>query len=510
MNTRYLSKSQYTRGMQCAKSLWLYREKKELQDPVSPEQQAIFDAGTEVGILAQSWLKGGVLIKAGHDDPESAIEETWAAIEAGAKVLYEAAFVYDGVLVRVDIMAKGPGDVWDLYEVKSTTEAKDHLLLDVAIQRYVVKGAGIKLGVAHLVHLDPGYVRQGPVDLQRLFLPIDVNRDTEAMLDLIPAQLRDMKKSNAAPEPPKIDIGPRCTKPYDCSFTGHCWAHVPEYSVFNLSGARMDKKTVLWNAGHKRITDIPSCSCVTKKCTCGNRLTDYQDIQRMVAKTGKPHIHVEAIRKLLTGIGYPQSFVDFEAVNPAVPPYDGLRPYQQLPFEVSIHRRAERGAPLEHFEYLADGTRDPRRELADFLREHIDGTGPLVAYHKSYEGGILRSLGAHLGGGAAGALAEFEGRLWDLADPFRQALYAHPGFLGRWSIKAVLPVIVPDMSYDGLLIQDGAGAMQAYTKLMDPKTTEAERAAIMTALRLYCGQDTLAMVRILDHLELLVGAPAEA
>lgn len=494
---RYLSKSQFTRGLQCPKSLWLYRERKDLRDEVSPYQQAIFDQGTQVGLLAQKWIKGGVLITADHTQPELALEETQAAIAAGAKVLYEAAALYDDVLVRVDILARNPEGDWDLFEVKSTTEVEETHLQDAAIQRYVLAGAGFKVTHTHVVHLDPGYVRYGALNLTSLFKAVDVTEETNPLVLEAPVHLKAMKKVAQADEAPAAAIGPRCSKPHDCDFTGHCWAHVPEYSVWNLAGARGDKKFELWNNGVKTIADIPN----------DTKLTAYQQVQRLVARSGKPHIDIAAIAKLLEGLSFPRYFLDFEAINPAVPAYDGLRPYQALPFEASIHTQAERGAPLEHHEFLADGTRDPRRDLIAFLRAYCGGSGPIIAYHKSYEGGIIKGL--HSWGDTPGLL-NLEARLWDLADPFRKGFYAHPASQGSWSIKKILPVLVPDMTYDGLFIKDGTAAMQAYMQLMDPSTTAAERAAIMTALRLYCGQDTLGMVRILDRLEEIVQAGVAA
>lgn len=497
---KHLSKSQYARGMQCHRSLWLYREFKELQDPVSPEDQAIFDQGTEVGILAQKWIKGGVLIDAPHTEPERALRQTQDAITAGAKVLYEAAFLHDDVLVRVDILMRNHEGGWDFYEVKSTTEVKDVFLIDVAIQRHVLHGAGLKVHVAHVVHLDPAYVRYGALNLDKLFAVVDVTAETEPILANVPAQLFAMKATAGLPAEPHIAIGPHCTRPYTCSFKGHCWESIPKYSVFNLAGARMDKKTALWNAGHQTIAEIPDAE----------KLTAYQTVQRFVARTKEAYIKAEGVRELLNTLAYPQHFLDFEAINQAIPPYDGLRPYQQLPFEASLHTRKKRGGPLEHHEYLADGTKDPRPDLVAFLNQHIRPAGSVIAYNKSYEGGILKALAAHYDGTAKdSALLSAERRLWDLADPFRKAFYAHPAFHGSWSIKKVLPVLIPDMTYAGLAIADGVAAMQAYARLMTDRTlTPAQRAQIMADLRAYCGQDTLAMVRILDHVEATVGVPA--
>lgn len=497
MNTRYLSKSQFTRGLQCSKSLWLYRERPDLQDAVSLAQQAIFDQGTEVGVLAQTWLPRGVLIKADHKDPQAALKETAAAMEAGAQVLYEAAFLHDDVLVRVDILARNMDKGWDLWEVKSVTGVEPTHLDDVAIQRHVLVGAGIKLDAVHVVHLDPAYVRAGALDLKRLFLAVDVTKETEPLLDVIHTQLHLMKKMAAEDMPPERAIGPHCTKPHDCSFLGHCWAHVPDYSVFNLAGARMDKKTLLWNSGYKTIPEIPKTE----------KLTAYQTIQRAVATAKESHVDQMGILDHLKGLSYPLYFLDFEAVNLAIPAYDGLRPYQQMPFEASVHVRAERGAPLQHFEFLGDGTKDPRRDLVNFLLDTIVRKGSVIAYHKSYEGGILKAL-AGLVGRSGPDLLDIEARLWDLAEPFKKAMWADPAFEGSWSIKKVLPVLVPDMTYDGMAIAEGTAAMRAYARLMHPTCGNTERAQIMDELSEYCGQDTMAMVRILEKIEETVGAIA--
>ncbi|MDD5301466.1 MAG: DUF2779 domain-containing protein [Elusimicrobia bacterium] len=486
---RYLSKSQFQRGLQCGKSLWLYREQPELQDPVSPEQQAIFDAGTEVGVLARKWLGGGSLIEADHLHPDEALAQTQAALAGGARILYEAAFLYDDVLVRADLMRKNGDGTWDLYEVKSTTKLEDSHYTDVAIQRHVIEGAGYQLAHARLVHLDSSYVRYGALDLTKLFKAMDVTAATNGLLDLIPTQLARMKAEIAAPAAPVRDIGPHCTKPQDCSFQGHCWAHVPAYSVFNLAGARKDKTTKLWQAGHKTVADIPD----------GEKLTEYQQAQRAVARSGHPHIDLAAIRAYLATLVYPLHHLDFEAVNPPVPPYDGTRPYQAIPTQASVHYQKEPGAPIDHYEFIGDGRKDPRRELADFLRDRIRARGSVIAYYKSYEGGVLKGLASHIPE-AAEQLLGMEARLWDLDEPFKKAWYAHPSFLGKYSIKYVMPVLVPDLSYKTLAIQNGAEAMNAYAKLMTADLTPEERAKIKQDLKEYCGTDTLAMVKILAHL----------
>jgi hypothetical protein len=484
-----LSKSQYTRGLQCAKSLWLYREKPSLRDAVTPDQQTIFDQGTAVGILAQKWIKGGTLITNDHNDPEGAILATAKAIEAGWKVIYEAAFLYDGVLVRADIIAQNIEKAWDLYEVKSTTDVEDTHLNDVAIQRYVITGAGIPLTRSHIVHLDPGYVRLGALDLQNLFKSVDVTEETKDDLAQVPSNLAAMKIVADAAEAPAIGIGDHCLKPHECDFKGTCWAHVPKYSVFNIPYAKMEKKLDLFNRGVHRVDQV-------NPALAG--LTDKRSIRAVeVARLENPMIDKKAIAVFLNGLSYPLTHLDFETENPAIPPYDGLRPYSQMPFQASLRVQQERGGPVVEHGFLGDGLTDPRHGVTDFLLRNIPASGTILAYFKPFEAGRIKELAQEP---SARPLLNAMDRLQDLADPFSKGWYAHKGFLGKWSIKNVLPVLVPTMSYENLVIKNGREAMAAYAELRDPKLDPARRAMLRESLQVYCGQDTLGMVRIIDFL----------
>ncbi len=500
---RPLSKSQYTRGMQCEKSLWLYRHRKDLKDPIDPFLESIFRSGTAFGQLAMERFPGGVLIKADHLHPEEALEETKAAIAAGATVLYEAAFLYEGVLVRTDVIIKQPGG-WDLYEVKSSTKVEAVYLLDVAIQRYVMNGAGFPDRISHVVHANPGYVRYGKLDLGKLFAVVDVTKESAEAMVYVPANLKRLKAQADAPEAPAVGIGEHCSKPYDCDFRGNCWAHIPEYSVFNLAYAKMDKKLELFNRGVQFIHQINPTM---------EKLTDKRSVRQVeISRLAAPRIEKETIGTFLNSLVYPIAHLDFETDNPAVPPYDGLRPYQQMPFQASVRVQHSPGGKPTEATFLGDGLSDPRSELVAFLCAEVPNRGSVLAYYKSFEGGRLTELAtaALYPAPQSNQLVNIAQRLVDLADPFSKGWYAHASFKGRWSIKAVLPVLIPDMTYENLVIKDGTAAMAAYAELRDPKTPPARREELATALKVYCGQDTMAMVRILDHLYAIVAGKVTA
>lgn len=496
---RLYSKSQYVRGQQCPKSLWLYRHRKDLKDPVDMHQQAIFDAGTAFGQLAMQRFPGGVLIKAPHTDPEGALAETAAAVAAGAQVLYEAAFTHDDVLVRVDIMFREKDGPWTLVEVKSATKLDPVYLLDVAIQRHVLRGAGVPVNRAILMHANPGYVRYGALDLVKLFLLQDVGALSEDALAAVPSALKALKAQADAPEPPAVAIGEHCSKPYDCDFRGLCWQNVPEYSVFDIPYLKFDKKRALYEAGVKHVHEVDPAT---------HGVTDKRSLRPIeVARRGAPAVDVPAITAFLRSLVYPIAHLDFEADNPVIPPYDGLRPYAQMPFQASVRVQHAPGGPVDERVFLGDGLRDPRHELVSFLLAQVPNRGSVLAYYKPYEGARLEEL-ASWHGRATANLTAIKERLVDLADPFSKGWYTHPGFLGRWSIKNVLPVLVPELGYGDLAIKNGAEAMAAYGKLKDPALPEAERARLYDALLAYCGRDTMAMVKILDHLYAVTGARA--
>lgn len=488
-----LSKSQYVRGVQCVKSLWLYRHRKDLKSDMDPFQQSMADQGTQFGILAHQRFAGGVKITQGPQDPKGALEATAVALASGATVLYEGAFLYQDVLVRPDILInRGAG--WQLYEVKSGTKVEEVHMNDVAIQLYVLRGAGLPVVQTSIMHANPGYVRRGALDLVQLFQVEDVTASVQTMMPEVPGMLAILKAQVDQAEAPPTPIGAHCTTPYPCDFKAHCWAHVPEYSVFNLGYAKMKEKLAMFNSGVQRIEQInPSM----------HKLTAGQIRQIEVAKESVPRIDIKSIKKFLGTLVYPVTHLDFETDNPVIPPYDGLRPYSQMPFQASVRVQQQPGATLTEYGFLGDGLKDPRSALVEFLVDKVERKGSVIAYHKSFESGRLEELAkdhAVTDSKFQGALLGIIPRLWDLADPFRTGAYVHPHFRGRWSIKAVLPALVPSMTYEGMEIGDGAAAMAAYAQLRDPKLPAAERARLMNALKVYCGQDTMAMVKILDHL----------
>jgi hypothetical protein len=479
-----LSKSLFIRGLQCHKSLYLHKYHPELRDEISDEQEALFQTGFEVGKYAQQLFPGGIEIPYDETSHASQLKMTQAEIGKGTKTLYEAAFSYDDVFVKVDILHKDQ-DRWEIFEVKSSTEIKDVYLDDSAIQYYVLTGYGLPISKVFLVHINNQCVRSGEINPQSLFTVNDITdyvKDKQPHIAENIVKLKEMLRSDM----PDIDIGEYCDKPYQCDFQGHCWQHIPQDSVFDLRRKGVNKYG-LYRQGIIEMKDIPI-----------NILNKSQRLQVEAFLNKAEKVDKDAIQTFLDKLFYPVCFLDFETFYTAIPLFDGIRPYQQVPFQYSLHIQDGKGAELKHFEYLAEPHKDPRRELLIKLIESIPKKSCIITY-TDFEAERLRGL--------AEWFPEYKDRIESLIEnirdislPFRKMDYYHWQMNGSYSIKEVLPVLVPEMNYKGMAISDGGMAIDAYFA-MSSISDQQEIENIRRNLLEYCKLDTLAMLKILDKLK---------
>ena len=486
-----LSKSTFLRGLQCHKSLYLNRYKPELRDEISEAQEAIFQRGHDVGKLARDLFPGGADSSPVDRDYAGAVKRTDELIEGGANVVYEAAFLYNGVLCLGDILVKSRGG-WKLYEVKSSTGLKDVYLPDAAVQYYIMTGCGIKLTDISIVYLNNQYVRKGDLDLTQLFTIESVLEQVESMQAEIAEQVDELKKILSLKKVPDIEIGPHCSDPYDCDFIGHCWENVPSPSVFDINRLTTEKKFELYRSGVVKLEDIPE----------DYPLNNRQQIQVDAQVSGKKHIDKLEISRFLELLTYPHYYMDFETFMPAVPLFDNARPYQQVPFQFCVYCLDAKGAKPELREFLAEAGSDPRETFIRALIEATPAPGPIVVYNKAFEATRMAELARDFPKYEA-ELTDRQERLVDLLEPFAKGYYYDPSMGGSASIKVVLPALVPELSYNGLPISDGGMAMQAYEHLW--METDAERKKEIRAQLLeYCKMDTWGMVRIVEELGKIV------
>ena len=483
-----LSKSQYIRGRQCHKSLWLYKHRPELRDKPDETQESLFETGNSVGELARNLFPNGVEIIFDADNFNGMIEKTKALIADGTEVIYEATFNERGIFVMADILVRN-GEAWDMYEVKGSTEVKSQYLDDAAFQWYALSNR-LTLGKAYIMHIDNTYVRKGELDIHALFSVIDVTDEVKAKQEEIPQRLQEMERMLQG-KVPDIDIGRHCNNPYSCDFRTYCWQHIPsKHSVFDLTRA-MGKQWRLYEEGIIRFDDIPE----------DFPLGAGASLQLEHYRSGKVKIDCEKIKGFLDTITYPINFFDFETYQEPIPRFDDQRPYAQMPFQYSLHILHEDGT-LEHKEFLGDEHYDPRRELAERMLQDITPNGSIVAYHASFEQTQIRTLAA-LYEDIREQLFTLNERFVDLEVPFSSKSYYHLGFNGRSSIKVVLPTMFPDdpeLDYQKLgSVQNGGEAMDTFAKLHLLKD-KTQREQIRADLLAYCRLDTLAMVRIWEKL----------
>ena len=308
-------------------------------------------------------------------------------------------------------------------------------------------------------------------------------------LPLIPNEVKRLKNVIKSPEVPNVDIGNHCSDPYDCDFRGTCWKHIPDYSVFNITRLNKDKKFDLYNQGVITLDDIDLNQ---------TDLNSNQVLQVQSEINGTSHIDKEKIRNFTNELNYPLYFLDFETIGPAVPKYNGSRPYQQLVFQYSLHIQETSISELVHREYLADPSQDPRIGFIEQLIQDCGTSGDILVYNIGFERGKINDL-IEVFPEHSNELNGIVNRLKDLMIPFQQKWYYTPEMRGSYSIKSVLPALVPELSYSGLEIKEGCTASNTFLSMINA-TFKGDIEETRKQLLEYCKLDTFAMVKILDKL----------
>ncbi len=493
MEKHILSKSTFLRGLQCAKSLYLYKNFIQLRDKQSAETTAIFNRGNNVGILAQKLFPGGIdATPAKRSDNIGAVKRTKELIESGAEVIYEAAFQHNQVLAILDILVK-KDNCWYAYEVKSSTKISHTYLLDASLQYWVITNSGLQLEDISLIIINNQYVRNGNVELDKLFSTKSVKEAVIKQQEMVEEKIDVSKSVVANPQLPVVAIGEHCFSPYHCDFMGNCWKNVPKKnSVFEITGIPKAEQFALYYAGYETIEQIPA----------SNNLDAGANAHIYAVKNDEEKIEKVAINKFLGKIYYPLFFMDFESFMPAVPIYNKTKPYQHIPFQYSLHYKKEENAELEHFYFLAEQGFDPRKSFLESLLKHTETEGSILVYDALMEKNILNGLKNDFPEYASAIDLRLK-RIIDLMVPFQEKSYYHPAMKNSFSIKNLLHALVPDLSYTNLTISSGSIAMTAYESLQ----TETDMFKILEVrdqLLEYCKLDTLSMVKIFEKLEEVV------
>jgi hypothetical protein len=384
-------------------------------------------------------------------------------------------------------------DKLQLIEVKSSTEIHDIYYDDMAYQYYVLSNAGFPVESVWNMHINNEYVRHGELNLKELFILEDCTDKILEMQDEISNRLDSMEAYLQQENEPGKELDICCEKPYECAYKKYCHRNIAEPSVFSIHRLAAKKKYELYHQGIVSYEDI-----VREQPQLSEK--QYQQVYAAYENL-PPKVDQEKIQEFLNSLSYPLYHLDFETYQQAIPQFDGVKPYMQIPFQYSLHVQQSAGAQPEHYEFLGKEGTDPRRALAEQLCAQIPMDVCSLAYNMSFEKTVIKNL-AQLYPDLSEHLMNIHDNMHDLMVPFQQQAYYCKELQGSYSIKWVLPALCrgdPELDYHALEgVHNGSEAMAAFADL--PKHTEKEIAKIRANLLAYCRLDTLAMVKILETL----------
>ena len=492
-----LSKSRYTAFRQCPKNLWLkiYKPEEAVEDP---SLQARLDQGNEVGDLAMQYFGDYVEVTTysrGRLDLSAMVKKTQQYMRSSVENICEASFEYKGNYCAVDILHK-EGRGWAIYEVKSTTASPGKIdrskiapyLPDIAYQTWVLEQCGVKVTGSYLLCLNKEYRRGRELNIQDMFVALDLSKEIDHEYRLIDDTVRRAQKIINSNVEPEIDLSEDCYKPYPCAFFEYCKRQhgISKPSVFDAYRMKGEDKIEHYRQGHTSFEDLRN-----------EKLTPNQRRQVENTLNNTIEINKDGIRRFLSQLSLPLYFLDFETMQSAVAEFEGVKPYQQIPFQYSLHI-AKRPGKYDHLEYLAesDGT-DPRRGVAEQLCDDIPANVCVLAYNMPFEKNCLKDL-AYTFPDLSRHLMRIHDNMVDLLVPFREGYYYVPAMGGSFSIKSVLPALFPndpELDYHNLSgVHNGSEAMDIFPKIKEMSFLKARRAR--KDLLRYCELDTWAMVKI--------------
>lgn len=494
MSPRNLSKSKLIAFRQCPKRLWLEIHKPDLRED-SAGAEARMEAGNELGRLARQLYdpdNRGETIDAQVIGFGKALERSKEVL-GEAKPLFEAGYAAAGGIAFADVMLPVEGTdppKWRMIEVKSSTSVKDYHREDAAIQAYIARAAGVPLDAISVAHIDSDFVYPGGGRYDGLIVEEDLSEETAGLAGEVETWITEAQQIAALPAEPAQRTGGQCSSPFRCGYYDYCISKEPQAEMPVGWLPRVQKKELKEMIETKAVTDIREVP--------DDLLNEMQLKVKQATVSGKTFFDKATAARELDPKNLPAYFLDFETVQFTIPVWQGTRPYQQLPFQFSLHRLAADGR-LSHNEFLDLTGKDPAQEFAVALLETCGGSGPIYVYNRQFEAGRISDLGERFPG-MKRALEAITGRMVDVL-PVARRTYYHPGQRGSWSIKAVLPSMVPELDYDALDgVKDGQMAAAAYLEAIRPETTPERREQIRQELLQYCWLDTFALVRVWGYL----------
>ncbi len=491
MNKVNLSKSRYTRGWQCPKMLWLDIYKSEVG--INTMNEAVLENGNKVGELARKLFGEDINIDF-NKDLNCMINDTNKYMNDKPNIITEASFKFENNFCSVDVL-KNDIDGLEIYEVKSSTEVKDVYIQDVSYQCYILLNLGYKIKKASIVHINSNYVRNGNLDIHKLFEIVDVTDKMYDMQDFIKNKIKELNDCLSKDIEPNIDLNQGCMEPYPCPFFQYCTKELEKDNIFSIASLSFTKKLDCYKNG-----------IITFKDIIDSNLSDkYKEQADFTYNNLSPKINKNKIKDFMDTLTYPLYFLDFETYQEAIPSFDGIRPFMQIPFQYSLHYIDSMDGELKHKEFLAEAGIDPRRSLAEALVRDIPKDVCSLAYNMAFERTVIKNL-AELYPDLSDHLLNIRNNMKDLMVPFHNRDYYVKEMHGSYSIKAVLPSLFPgdpELDYHNLpVVHKGDEASNAYATLSN--YSEEEQDTIRKGLLVYCQLDTYAMVKIWEKFKEII------
>lgn len=487
-----LTKSEYLLYLKHPAWLWLKKYDKAKLPTVDANTQAVFDAGNKLELYARQLFNDGILLGfTNYQEYQSLSHRTQQALKDGNKTLFQARFDAGNLTCLTDVVVFTSPNTVHLYEIKSSTKVKPEHEHDLAFQTLVLEGCGFEVETISVIHVDNTYVRQGEINPEALLKTVNVTEKVRSRLHETQAGIEQAFAVIASREIP--DISPR-----------HCglgslpeWLPIfrnlrelPRQSIYDLCTPSTSLLMELEDQEILLIKDIPDSIALTEK----------QANQVAVVKAQSHQKDIGKIKEFLSTIKFPIYFFDYETCSDVIPPYDGVKPYQQVPCQYSLHILDEPGGDLRHKEFIHRTQDHPAEHLAKALRNDIGDTGSIAVWYAKFETGRNKEL-AELLPEYSEFFHDLNDRVVDLMTPFSEGWFVDSDFMGSASIKKVLPVLVPELSYKELAVQEGQTAQRLWMEaVLEGKGTSIDNERLFTDLLAYCELDTLAMVKIYEHL----------
>lgn len=514
-----LSKSKIMSGLQCHKRLWLETYQRELIN-YTQASHAAFAQGNHFGELARHLIthteQQASHLVATTEDPQQALQDTAIALN-NYPILFEPAFRYEGVLVRIDALIRKDNGIheptYTVVEVKAASNIKPQYIRDSAIQVWVLRNIGLNINRVELGYINTEWVYKG-TDYNGLLKRKDITDSVEKELPSIQKWVEEMRTILRQSNPPNIATGLHCNSPYSCPFLQYCSQNTNQNSLINANHTPQFSINLLPGVKGKTLAKRLQILGYTDLLTVPVEQIEGFEFVQTAYRSGQAWHNIELAKNSLLIHPKPWAYLDFETLSPAVPLWAGMKPFSHWPFQWSVHIEMESSAlnPIDeiktdsplpthyiHHEFLDLSGNNPSINCAKQLLSALKSVNTIWAYNAEFERQVIMRLATYLPE-YANDLHQLANKIHDLI-PIVQSCYYHPNMQGSYSLKSVLPAIAPELNYQNLTgVNNGNAAQIAFFEAISQSCTESRKAELQSQLQAYCYLDTWAMVVLVNRL----------